>query len=412
MTERSRLRSLAEQWREAAENPKNEENRAVWRGMNSMKPIRPAVLVETSSIRDFVEKSMLECRDPYLRGIEKTMLETILHAREIPDDFVVENELVVPYDVALGDFGMPIEVDRPAGEDQVAFHYRHPVHTIEDTERLRPRRFSADRSSSEQRLSSLSDIFGDILPVRLGGIDPERLASTGYTPFNGQLVTCITMNLFIHIGMENLYFWLVDEPEEIQRLLGLFTQDFLDFCAFMEREGLLRDNRCNVPTGGHFGYVDEAPVTENVKLDTQWIWCNAEEMTSVSPAMFRDVAPYLAKAAAPFGHVYYACCDKVDDRFDIVLENIPQIQAVSVSAFSDANSMGEKLSGKPIIFSRKPKPWFFADENPNWQEIEKDMRETAHAARNCNYEFILRDVYDIFGDRRRMARFVDLARNL
>lgn len=411
MTERERLRELAKWWRDAAENDVNEEHRAVWRGMNAMRPIRPAVLVETASIRDFVEKDMLLCTDPYLRGIEKMLLETILHFQEIPDDFVVENEFVLPYDVSMGDFGFPIEVDRPEGEDQVAFHFRHPVHSVEEAARLRPRRFTVDRASSVRRLERLSDIFGDILPVRLGGIDPERAASTGYTPFNGQNVTCITMNLFIHLGMERLYYWLVDEPEAVERMLALFTQDFIDFSRFMEREGLLADNRCNMLTGGHYGYGEEPAVRENVRLDTQWLWCNAEELTSVSPDMFRDVAPFLAKAAEPFGHIYYACCDRLDDRLDIVLENIPSIQAVSVSAFSDVDALGEQLRGRPIIFSRKPKPWFFAAAEPDWPQIEADLRGAARAARGCNYEFILRDVYDIFGDRKRMARFVELARN-
>jgi hypothetical protein len=92
--------------------------------------------------------------------------------------------------------------------------------------------------------------------------------------------------------------------------------------------------------------------------------------------------------------------------------SIPHLKAVSVSAFSDVFAMGEKLAHKSIIYSRKPKPWLFAEENIDWALIETDIKDVKKAAKNCNYEFVLRDVYDIFGDRTRLAHFVDIAKNI
>jgi hypothetical protein len=126
--------------------------------------------------------------------------------------------------------------------------------------------------------------------------------------------------------------------------------------------------------------------------------------------MFEEYVPYFARAAALFGQVYYACCEKMDDKIDIVEKYIPNLKAVSVSGFSDINVIGEKLAGKPVIFSRKPKPWFLAHKEPYWNELEKDLKETKKAAAKCNYEFIFRDLYNIFGDRTRLRKWVNMAR--
>ncbi|HHW47750.1 MAG TPA: hypothetical protein GXX14_03920 [Clostridiaceae bacterium] len=413
MDDRTRLRELAKQWMEIAALPQMEERRNVWRGMNGGKYIRPAVFVETVSLVDFVEKKELLCSDKYLRGIERMMLETIKHYYEIPDDLMVEPEFYIPWEIERSNFGVDIELYRPSGEgDHVAFGYHHPVHNPEDAYKVKNRTFSVNREISNKRLEMLNDLFGDILPVKIGGFDPAYPPSEGYTPFNGQYVTEVTLNLYRLIGMDNIYFWLYDHPEIIERLMKILTADFVDFYKWMEKERLLLDNRKNFLTGGHYGYMeDSSEPSGEVSLNSQWIWCNAEEMTSVSPDMLEQfVLPFLKNTAEVFGYTYFGCCERIDDRWDMVKKVIPNLKAVSVSAFSDIWKMGEKLSNSDIVFSRKPIPQYLSIKEPEWELLKKDLEDTAKAARNCKYEFILRDVYQIFGDRERLKRWTLMAK--
>jgi hypothetical protein len=224
-------------------------------------------------------------------------------------------------------------------------------------------------------------------------------------------VTQLTMNLFILLGMETLYYWLLDEPDAIHSMMRLFTDDFIGFCEYQEREGLLCDNRDAHLTSGRYGYCETPAATEDVRLGSLWLWANAEEFTSISPEMFGEfVLPYMKEVCARFGQVYYACCDRLDDRFDLIEGAFGNLRAVSVSAFSNVDIMGEKLAHKKTVFSRKPIPWYFSNQEPYWELIEEDLAHVKRAAKDCNYELIFRDVYDIFGDRTRLARWVNLAR--
>ena len=47
-----------------------------------------------------------------------------------------------------------------------------------------------------------------------------------------------------------------------------------------------------------------------------------------------------------------------------------------------------------------------------WDLLEKDVRDTLAAAKNCSLEFSYRDVYTINGDRPRLRRWVEMTRAL
>ena len=133
---------------------------------------------------------------------------------------------------------------------------------------------------------------------------------------------------------------------------------------------------------------------------------------SVSPAMYKEFfLPYMARLTSRFGLVYYGCCEPVHDRLDLILEAMPNLRSVSVSAWSDFQKVAEML-GQRYVYSRKPNPAFMSGASPDWDLVERDLRQTYAAARDCNVELLFRDLYDIDGDRVRLARWVDLARSV
>jgi hypothetical protein len=123
------------------------------------------------------------------------------------------------------------------------------------------------------------------------------------------------------------------------------------------------------------------------------------------------VLPYLARLSARFGLVYYGCCEPVDDRFDLIMEEIPNLRSVSVSGWADFQKIGEML-GKRYVYSRKPTPSFMSGAQPDWELMEEDMKKTYAATKDCNVEILVRDLYTIEGDRPRLRKWVDMTRSI
>jgi len=90
---------------------------------------------------------------------------------------------------------------------------------------------------------------------------------------------------------------------------------------------------------------------------------------------------------------------------------MPNLRSVSVSAWSDLDKVAGML-GRDYVFSRKPDPVPLSGPTPHWERVEADLRRTYEAARDCNVALLFRDVYDVGGDRSRLARWVALARSV
>jgi hypothetical protein len=199
--------------------------------------------------------------------------------------------------------------------------------------------------------------------------------------------------------------------------MSFIRDDRVSYYKWLEEEGLLGYNHTGweMIGSGSPGYTSSLPIggiSHNPRLVDLWVWMESQETSMISPSMFsRFFLPFMAEVCSLFGLVYYGCCEPVHDRWDMVIQAIPHIRAVSISPWCNQQIMAEKL-GKKVVFSRKPKPWLISGTDPDWGELEKDVSETYSAARDCNLEFIYRDVYRIDGDRSRLRRWVDLVRSV
>jgi hypothetical protein len=158
--------------------------------------------------------------------------------------------------------------------------------------------------------------------------------------------------------------------------------------------------------------LPHADSPDPVRLKDLWGWAESQEFESISPAMYREfVLPYLAKLSARFGLVYYGCCERVDDRLETIIEAIPNLRSVSVSGWSDFARTAEIL-GKKYVYSRKPTPAYLSGPNPDWDLLEKDMKDTYRVTRNSNLEILFRDVYTTNGDRTRLRKWVEMTKSI
>jgi hypothetical protein len=412
------LRSLAARWMEHANHSIMADRRRQWQAVKDLKAERPMILVETCMLPDYIGSHELICTDPYLRNVEKSLYETVRHADEIGDDIIVDPYFRIPWVIEVSDYGVPIEAHHAVsvnGSD-LGYSFNFGVQSEEDYRKLRLRTRRVDRETTRRRLDLLDDIFGDILPIRVGGYDPFN-PDPGYHPWLGNLYGGLTMDLFKLVGNNNLLTWVYDKPSLIHGMMALLRDDRQAHFRFLQAEGLLYRNADTwMSCPGSYGFVSDLPQPEDqeseVRLADCWCWVESQETTTVSPRMFDEFfLPYIAEVARPFGLTYWGCCEGVHDRFLLIEKAVPNLRAVSVSGWSNLFKMGEMLGSK-YVYSRKPTPTYISGTYPDWDMLKKDVCDTLTAARNCNLEFCFRDIYTVDGDRSRLARWVAMTRAL
>jgi hypothetical protein len=410
------LRNLATRWMEHASHPSMEDRRRQWKAIKDLKAEKPMILVETCMLSDYIGVEELVCEDPYARNIEKSLFEIVRHADEIGDDIVVDPYFRIPWVIEISDLGIPIEAHHAASLDgsDLGYTFDFGLKSDEDYKKLHLRTHLLDREESYRRKEFLENIFGDILPIRLGGYSWFD-TNPGYHPWLGNIYGGLTMDLFKLIGNNNLLTWVYDNPSVIHQLMGLIRDDRIAHFQFLEREGLLyRNTDTWMPCPGSYGFVSDLPQSEaedrGVQLKDCWCWVEAQECAPMSPRMFNEFfLPYIAEVTRPFGLSYWGCCEAVHDRFHFIEKAIPNLRAVSVSGWSDFFKMGELL-GKKYVYSRKPTPAYISGTYPDWDLCEKDVKDTLAAAKNCNLELCFRDIYTVDGDRSRLTKWVEMTR--
>ena len=419
--DRAVIRQLATKWMDWAANPVMDERKRAWRAVHDLKSERPVILFETDWIDGFVGEDEILCQDPLLRSAEKNMRIKLRQAEELGDDIVIEPHYRLGWRMRFSDYGVPVEIHsarRP--KESIAYRFSFPIATPEDVHKLRPRTLAVDREESLRRKQILEDAIGDILPVRLGNYDPFayefNVGEYGDLGFNGNFFFGLTWQVYRFIGNQGLLYWVYDAPDAIHQLMAYMLQDRIALFDFFEKEGLLALNTDSQMAGPRmYGYVSDLPNAESetpVALKNLWGWAESQEAATLSPAMYKEfVLPYLAQLSERFGLVYYGCCERVDDRLEAILQAIPNLRSVSVSGWSDLQKTADLL-GRDYVYSRKPVPAHISGPSPNWDLLEKDMKDTCAAARDSHIEILFRDVYTTNGDRTRLRRWVDMTKSI
>jgi hypothetical protein len=395
------LRELAKKYRDISEKEEMGKRKKLWRNLHDLKPGRPMILFEPFSLEVFLSDYQFKCADAELRNVENRMMCVIRQHEQLDDDLVVE-----PY-FRIGWWGKDISItpkqygdilieEHGANNPSLAYISNFPVKTPDDLEKLKPRNFMLDRMPSMNLKSKLEDIFGDILPVKLGNFDNFDVKN-GDQPFTGNNFIGLTWSIFKLIGAQNMMLWAYDSPEALHKLCRFLTDDRKNFYKFMLDEKLLDFNTDNQFAGpSSYGYVSELPQVVSCKpleLKDLWGWPESQEAQPFSPKMFNEFfLPYIAEIANMFGLTYYGCCETITDRFEFIEKAIHNLRTVSVSGWSDLEKAGELLCNK-YVYSRKPVPAYVSTESPNWDLVKKEALKTRDSTKNGFVEIIFRDAY-------------------
>ncbi|MCL1896018.1 MAG: uroporphyrinogen decarboxylase family protein [Clostridiales bacterium] len=411
--DRQRILSLGREWAGLAASDEMSEKKRWWKAANDLEMEVPLVMFEPYDVVGFIVEEDIQCEHPLLRNVERLMLYQLKQVKFVKDDAVLENWFRIPWRIKSSGFGIDIEDTHVEGS--IAYRSNFPLRTPEDISKLTPCEYIVDRERSLELKKILEDIWGDILPVRIGNVD-WYFPDYGYNPFTGNYVDSLTANLFRLLGFERWCLWMVDSPDDIHAICRFLTDDRIRFFKWLEDEQLLdfsNDSQFVVPSG--YGYMSGLPGMDSpgpARLKDIWGWMSSQEGVVLSPAMFEEfVLPYLSEMGGMFGVNGYACCEPVEDRIELVKKWIPNVRNFSVTHWNKSPERVAELIGSDFVYITKPLPAFLSGPAPDWDSAKKELERHWACAKGLNVEFTVRDAIDV-RDHETLPKWVELCKSI
>ena len=403
------LRELAKQVAEISALPIQDDTLKAWKGLNSLKPVRPMYMIEQLpwGQLNYDDAMTLKCTDGMLRSYEWQLRETLYRWRYFPDDRVVTANIRVPKSIHSTGYGFRVEEDLILGDAGTAANshkYKSTIQTDEDIENIHFPTVTENKEASLDILNTAKDIFDGILTVRQGGVDNYGhiwdVVSTAY-------------------GIEEAMYDIADRPEFIHKVLDRAFSAYLHSLDQYEKLGLIDVGQPSIHCTG--AYTDELPGFNNESEEdleksrysakNVWTYGAAQLFSMVSPETHDEFEiAYQMKWYARFGLGYYGCCEPLDRKVHII-SKLPNVRKISMSTWVDMNIGSEAMAGR-FVFSRKPNPYYLASDIA-WDAelIEKDLKAACDvAARYGNpCELILKDVSTVGDKPQRLWEWAKIA---
>ncbi len=190
--DRERLRSLAEKQAEYANSDKNKEVMKKWQALKEGRRELPTVRLLFSNFPDEVIEPRLKCTGEEAKEMERSLLSTLVGRELFDDDTPISATYDVEWQTYLSPFGIRAQISKSMKEKSIGYHIDPVIGDLdEDMDKLKGGSFGVDREGTQRRIDLASDLFGDILPVRM---------------VMGSLPGAITNPLVALMGMENYYY--------------------------------------------------------------------------------------------------------------------------------------------------------------------------------------------------------------
>ena len=181
-----------------------------------------------------------------------------------------------------------------------------------------------------------------------------------------------------------------------------------------EKEGVLSLNNGpdNLLGSGSIAYINQLPAPDfkgHVRMKDMWCWGESQESVGIGPEHFYEfVLKYQFPLMERFSLVDYGCCEPLDNKFDLLIDNIPQLRWVSVSPWCNRELAAEKLTDK-YVYVYKPNPSRICVDTPDYDGAEKDIRETLEIAKDCCVAIVMKDTHTFQNQPERITRWTDMA---
>jgi len=394
------LRTLANEYMSYATLPVQKEKIELWKALNRGEMARPMVTIDQLPW-DELACEELECRveSGFWRGVEDGLRKTLYKWRHFPVDMVLDPFISVPKAVRRTGYGIRVKEIMLGPENSTckSHKYINQLLEMDDVAKIKDDIVTHDEAVTAMCEAEAQEIFAGVAPVKMAG-----------TSFH----LGVWDKINTYMGAEECYFAFYDRPELLHAAMERITQATIRGIEDANRL-MVHDDNANLCHCSHI-FTDEllpdsgtgrGPVSQNC-------WCLglAQLMTAVSPAIFEEFElPYITRMAEYFGMIYYGCCDRLDDRLEIV-KRIPNVRKVSCSPWSDRARFAAEI-GPELVMSAKPSPAFLATDSLDEDAVRRDLELTCGLARQnkVNLEFLLKDVSTVRNDPGRLTRWAEVA---
>ena len=398
-TDRAILRALAEQYMSYATLPVQKQKIGLWKALNRSAMQRPMVTIDQLPWPELLCEE-LACRvaDPFWRGVEDELRKTLYKWRHFPVDMVLDPFISVPKAIHRTGYGLQV-IEEVLGDLSTCKSHRYVNQLLEldDVQKITDDRVTHDEAETARRQAEAEELFA--------GIAPFRMVGCSFHLGVWDKINC-------YMSAEECYYAFYDNPELLHAAMERITEATIRGIEDANALGLHNDNAnlCHCSYIYTDELLPEGGSGRGPKALNCWCLGLAQLMTAVSPAIFEEFEfPYISRMAEYFGMIYYGCCDKLDDRLDIV-KRIPHVRKVSCSPWSDRANFAANI-GPELIMSAKPTPALLATDTLHEDQIRDDLLLTCNLAKRSgtNLEFLLKDVSTVRGDPRRLTRWADVA---
>lgn len=396
------LRPLIEKYAEIAALPVHEEKKKLWTDNNEFRSARPMVLIDQVCWNEINTDGSLDgkCEDPYWKGVEESLRKKLYSWEHMPVDMVFSPYFSLPKPIHDSGWGIEVEEDAMTLDktsEVYSQHYHNMLQEEEDIEKIQIPRITLDEPMLNRIREEADVLFEGIMPYRMEG-------------------QCLHLGLWDKIsermGVENCYMEIYDRPEFLHAIMEKMTRGVLQQIEDMNRIGAY-DVTSNIVHCSHT-FLDNLPVAgsdpEFGTTANGWAFGLAQLFTAASPDVTNEFeVPYMNRIFPHFGAIYYGCCERLDDRMDVIAK-LKNVRKISCSPWSHKNAFAEKMPDR-CVMSNKPSPVFVAGDTFDEDAVRKDIRETIEAARqyNRNLEFILKDISTIRYEPQRLWRWAEIA---
>lgn len=395
--DRQRLRELANRQLEYANSPENEVILKKWDALAHGRRETPTVRLLFSNFPDEVITPRLQCENEATRKLEASLLSTLVGRELFGDDTPISPTYDIARSAWVNPFGA--EPKRTRAQSGDGYHIEPIIEDLEeDLDKLRGGSFRVDLEDTQRRVDFVSEIIGDILPVRL--ILPSLTGS-------------ITNPLVHLMSMETLYLSIYDCPDELHEVMDMATRVYEEYYDYLEREKLLLPTHAISPVAQEsFAFNSELPTDKAEKTTDVWGFLESQETTAVSPETFGEfVFPYQDRMVKRYGLLSYGCCERVDALWPDYLSKWKNLRKLSVSPFNDERRIGEYLRGTNVVYYSKPRAEFVTNRGPlDEPALREYFKGVCECSSGCLLEIAQREVGTIYGDYERGRRYVEIAK--
>ncbi|HTV12547.1 MAG TPA: hypothetical protein VME20_11885 [Acidimicrobiales bacterium] len=424
------LRDLGERIAEIAGLSVHEGTVAKWKALNGLQPVKPMIWVQEPpwSEMDVDDELRLRTTSDWARYYEWEMRVLLYTWRHMPADMVVEPVLYSPLVVYNTGFGIAEHVDiapahgpAPTAEPRsaaverawqsstdeiISRHYNVQIRDEEDLERIEVPTVSYDGAVTDQQYEQFREIMSGVIEVKKRGanvpvfwIAPWDLLTTWW-------------------GVQEVLVDMVDRPELVHKAVDKLMNAHLGVLDQLEAQNLLSLNNTYGRVGsGGLGYTDELPQPgydpAHVRAKDLWGSSTAQICGSVSPRMHEEFAlHYELRWLSRFGLNYYGCCEPLHRKMAL-LEKIPNLRKVSMSAFIDVDEAVANM-GNRYVFSYKPSPAVLAEDNWDLARARDDLEAVFVKAKahGCVVEVIMKDISTLRHQPQRLWEWAKMATDL